>query len=234
MLSIDRLNVFYGKIQALWDVSLTIAEAEIVALVGTNGAGKTTLLKTITGLLRPDSGGIEFCGQRIDGRKPHAVAELGLALVPEGRKLFPDMSVLENLEMGAYPQKAWPRKRETLDQVFSLFPVLKEKQHQLSRTLSGGQQQMAALGRGLMARPRLCLIDEPSSGLAPIVVDEIFRIVQNMRDQGITVFLIEQNVQLTLETADRGYVIENGQIILEGQSKDLLGNDLIRKTYLGL
>ena len=234
MLEVSNIDTFYGKIQALWGVSLKIDEAEIVALVGANGAGKTTLLNTISGLLHPASGSVEFLGKRIDGLKPHAIVELGMSHIPEGRRLFPDMSVRENLEMGAYTKRVWKHKQETLDEVYQLFPVLKARQGQLARTLSGGEQQIVAMGRGLMSRPRLCIVDEPSSGLAPLVVDEIFRIIQGLRDQGIAIFLIEQNVQQTLEIADRAYVLENGRVILAGESKNLLQEELIRKAYLGL
>jgi len=234
MLEVSNIDAFYGKIQALWGVSLNIDEAEIVALVGANGAGKTTLLNTISGLLHPVSGSVEFLGKRIDGLTSHTIVELGISHIPEGRKLFPDMSVRENLEMGAYAKRVWKHRQETLDKVYQLFPTLKERQGQLARTLSGGEQQMVAMGRGLMSRPRLCIIDEPSSGLAPLLVDEIFRIIQGLRDQGIAIFLIEQNVQQTLEIADRAYVLENGRVILAGKSKQLLQEELIRKAYLGL
>ena len=234
MLEVSNIDTFYGKIQALWGVSLKIDEAEIVALVGGNGAGKTTLLNTISGLLRPASGSVEFLDKRIDGLKSHAIVELGMSHIPEGRRLFPDMSVRENLEMGAYTKRVWKHKQEILDKVYQLFPILKARQGQLASTLSGGEQQMVAMGRGLMSQPRLCIIDEPSSGLAPIVVDEIFQIIQGLRDQGIAIFLIEQNVQQTLEIADRAYVLENGRITLAGDSKQLLQEELIRKAYLGL
>jgi len=234
MLEVSNINAFYGKIQALWDVSLKIDEAEIVALVGGNGAGKTTLLKTISGLLRPASGQVVFRGNRIEGLKSHAIVDLGMCHIPEGRKLFPDMSVRENLEMGAYPKRVWKHKQETLDEVYQLFPFLRVRQGQLARTLSGGEQQMVAMGRGLMSRPRLCVIDEPSSGLAPIVVDEIFQIIEGLRGRRITIFLIEQNVQQTLEIADRAYVLENGCVTLEGESEKLLEEEHIRKAYLGL
>jgi branched-chain amino acid transport system ATP-binding protein len=234
MLEVSNLDTFYGRIQALWGVSLKIVEAEIVALVGANGAGKTTLLNTISGLLPAASGSVEFLGKRIDGLQSHAIVELGMSHIPEGRKLFPDMSVRENLEMGAYSKRVWKRKQETLDEVYQLFPTLKARRRQLAKTLSGGEQQMVAMGRGLMSRPTLCIIDEPSSGLAPLVVDGIFGIIQGLRDQGIAVFLIEQNVQQTLEIADRAYVLENGRIILAGESKKLLQEELIRKAYLGL
>ena len=234
MLEVSNIDTFYGKIQALWGVSSKIDEAEIVALVGANGAGKTTLLNTISGLLRPASGSVEFLDKRIDGLKSHAIVELGMSHIPEGRGLFADMSVRENLEMGAYTKRVWKHKQEILDKVYQLFPILKARQGQLARTLSGGEQQMVAIGRGLMSRPRLCIIDEPSSGLAPLMVDEMFSIIQGLRDQGIAIFLIEQNVQQTLEIADRAYVLENGRVTLEGESKKLLEEELIRKAYLGL
>jgi branched-chain amino acid transport system ATP-binding protein len=234
VLEVSNINTFYGKIQALWAVSLRIDEAEIVAMVGGNGAGKTTLLNTISGLLRPASGQVVFRGNRIDGLESHAIVDLGMSHIPEGRKLFPDMSVRENLEMGAYPRRVWKHKQETLDEVYQLFPFLRARQGQLARTLSGGEQQMVAMGRGLMSRPRLCVIDEPSSGLAPIVVDEIFHIIEGLREQGIAIFLIEQNVQQTLEIADRAYVLENGRVTLEGESEKLLQEEHIRKAYLGL
>ena len=234
MLEVSNIDTFYGKVQALWGVSLRIDEAEIVALVGANGAGKTTLLNTISGLLCPTSGSVEFLGNRIDGLAPHSITELGISHVPEGRKLFPVMSVRENLEMGAYPYHAWKRKEETLEQVYHVFPRLREREGQLARTLSGGEQQMLAMARGLMSRPRLCMVDEPSSGLAPILVLELFQVIKSLRDQGITVLLIEQNVRHTLEIADRAYVIENGRVVSEGKSSELLQNDHIKKAYLGL
>jgi len=234
VLAASNLDTFYGKIQALWDVSFTIDETEIVALVGANGAGKTTLLNTISGVLQPAAGKVEFLGSRIEGLQSHAIVELGMSHIPEGRRLFPDMSVLENLEMGAYPKRLWERKQETLAEVYQLFPILKSRQGQRAGTLSGGEQQMVAMGRGLMSRPRLCIIDEPSSGLAPIVVDEIFKIIKGLRDQGIAILLVEQNVQQTLEIADRAYVLENGRVILAGESKKLLQEEIIRKAYLGI
>jgi branched-chain amino acid transport system ATP-binding protein len=234
MLKVSNINTFYGKAQALWDVSLEIGESEIVALVGANGAGKTTLLNTISGLLRPASGSVEFLGKRIDGLEPHTIVELGISHIPEGRRLFADMSVRENLEMGAYTSEAWKRKGETLEQVYQVFPTLKERGGQLARTLSGGEQQMLAMGRGLMSKPKLCMFDEPSFGLAPMLVLEVFQIIQSLREQGITILLIEQNVRHTLEISDRGYVLENGQIVLEGESEKLLKEELIRKAYLGL
>jgi branched-chain amino acid transport system ATP-binding protein len=234
MLEVSNVNTFYGKIQALWGVSLRINEAEIVALVGANGAGKTTLLNTISGLLGPASGRVAFLGRRIDGLTCHSIVELGISHIPEGRRLFPDMSVRENLEMGAYLQRAWRHREESLEQVYHLFPNLRTRQGQLARTLSGGEQQMVAMGRGLMSNPALCMIDEPSSGLAPIVVDDLFHIIEGLRARGIGIFLIEQNVQQTLEIADRAYVLENGRVTLEGESNKLLQEEVIRKAYLGL
>jgi branched-chain amino acid transport system ATP-binding protein len=234
MLEICDINTLYGKAQALWEVCLEINEAEIVALIGANGAGKTTLLNTISGLLRPASGSVEFLGERIDGLPPHSIVELGISHVPEGGRVFPDMTLRENLEMGAYPLHAWKQKEETLEQVYQVFPLLKEREGQLARTLSGGERQMLAIGRGLMSKPRLCLFDEPSYGLAPLLVAEIFRIIKGLRDQGITVFLIEQNVRHTLEIADRAYVLENGRVCLEGACDELLHSDYVRKAYLGL
>jgi branched-chain amino acid transport system ATP-binding protein len=234
MLEVNDLSTFYGPIQVLWDISLKVNEAEIMALVGANGAGKTTLLNTISGVLRPASGTISFLGQRIDGLASHTIVELGLSHVPEGRRLFVDMSVRENLEMGAYAGRAWKEKQETLQQVYRLFPRLKEREGQLARTLSGGEQQMLAMGRGLMCRPKMCIIDEPSNGLAPRLVLEVFDIIKSLRDQGITILLVEQNVRQTLEVADRACVLENGRLALEGTCNELLQSDHIRKAYLGL
>lgn len=234
MLDICNLNTFYGKMQALWDVCLQVHDAEIVAIVGSNGAGKTTLLHSISGLLRPASGSVTFLGRRIDGLPSHAIVELGISIVPEGGRVFPDMTVRENLEMGAYPYHAWERRRETLEQVYRVFPVLRERGRQLARTLSGGERQMLAIGRALMSKPRLCLFDEPSYGLAPLLVTEIFRIIQELRDQGITVLLVEQNVRRALEIADRAYVLENGRICMEGACSELLESDHVRRAYLGL
>jgi len=234
MLSVNNINTFYGKAQALWDVSLRVDKEEIVALVGSNGAGKTTLLNTISGLLRPASGSVEFLDKRIDGLTPHAIVELGISHIPEGRRLFADMTVRENLEMGAYPYHAWKLKQETLKQVYEIFPLLKERQGQLARTLSGGEQQMLAMGRGLMSRPKLCMFDEPSYGLAPRLVLEVFQVIKSLRDQGITILLVEQNVRHTLEIADRACVLENGRVALEGACSKLLTSDYVRKAYLGL
>ncbi len=220
--------------QALWDVCLQVHESEIVALIGSNGAGKTALLDAISGVTPPESGTIEFLGKRIDGLPPHTIVELGLSHVPEGGKVFPDMTVHENLEMGAYSLRAWNKKEETFVQVYKIFPILEERTGQLARTLSGGERQMLAIGRGLMSRPKLCMLDEPSYGLAPLMVEEIFRVIQELRAQGITILLIEQNVRYSLETADRAYVMENGRICMEGASNDLLESDFVRQAFLGL
>jgi len=234
MLEVSNLNVFYGKSQALRDVSLRVAEKEIVALVGANGAGKTTLLNTISGLLRPASGTVEFLGERIDGLAPHRITKLGICQIPEGRKLFREMTVGENLEMGAYSSEAWKRKEETLEQVYEVFPVLKERRKQSAKKLSGGEGQMVAIGRGLMSNPRLCMFDEPSYGLAPKLFSEVLEAMKRLREQGITIFLVEQNVRQTLETADRAYVLENGRLVLEGKGKDLLQDERVKTAYLGV
>jgi len=234
MLEVSNLNVFYGKSQALREVSLKVDEGEIVALVGANGAGKTTLLNTISGLLRPVSGHVEFLGKRIDRLAPHRIMKLGICQIPEGRKLFADMTVRENLEMGAYSSEAWKRRKETLEQVYQLFPVLKERRRQSAKKLSGGERQMVAIGRGLMSSPKLCMFDEPSYGLAPKLFSEVLEVINQLHEQGVTIFLVEQNVRQTLETASRAYVLENGQIVLEGKGKDLLQDDLVKKAYLGL
>jgi branched-chain amino acid transport system ATP-binding protein len=234
MLEVQNVSTFYGKAQALWDVCLEVRESEIVALVGSNGAGKTTLLNAISGVIRPASGTISFLGRRIDGMPPHLVVDLGISQVPEGGRVFPDMCVRENLEMGAYSSQAWGRRTETMESVFRVFPILRERQGQLAKTLSGGERQMLAMGRALMSRPKLCLFDEPSYGLAPLLITEVFRIVRALRDEQVTVLLIEQNVKHTLETADRAYVLESGRISLEGKSSELLQSDHVRKAYLGL
>ena len=234
MLAVKNISTFYGKIQALWDVSFEVKEGEIVALVGANGAGKTTLLNTISGIVRPASGSVQFLGNRMDGKEPASIVEQGISQVPEGGRLFPDMSVRENLEMGAYPSHAWKQKEETMKHVYRIFPILKEREKQIVRTLSGGEKQMVAIGRGLMSRPKLGIFDEPSYGLAPRLVLEMFRVIQSLREHEITVLIVEQNVKQSLEMADRAYVLENGRIVLEGKSRDLLENDYVRKAYLGL
>jgi branched-chain amino acid transport system ATP-binding protein len=231
---IDRVNVFYGDIQVLWGTSLNISLKEMVTMVGSNGAGKTTTINAIGGVLHPTSGTIHFLGQPIHQLPPHKIIERGMSLIPEGRKLFPDMTVLENLELGAYFPNARRKIPETLRYVFGLFPRLEERKGQLAGTLSGGEQQMLTVGRGLMSIPQLLLIDEPSMGLAPILVVELFRTIRKINQEGATVFLVEQNARLAMEISDRTYVLENGRIVREGKSKELLKDDEIRKAYLGL
>lgn len=234
MLEVSKIDTFYGKSQALWDVSLKIDKGEIVALIGANGAGKTTLLNTISGLIRPASGSVKFLGQKIDGLLPNNIVEMGLSHVPEGRRLFSEMTVRENLEMGAYPYHAWKRKEETFKQVYQIFPRLKERERQQAITLSGGEQQMVAMGRGLMSLPKLCMFDEPSYGLAPRLLLEVFDVIKSLRKHGITILLIEQNVRNTLEIADRAYVLENGRVVLEGPCAQCLKDEHVKKAYLGL
>jgi branched-chain amino acid transport system ATP-binding protein len=234
MLEVCDVTTPYDETQALWEVCLEVKESEIVTLIGSNGAGKTALLNAISGLIKPVSGTVEFLGKRIDGLSSHKIVEMGISHVPEGGRVFPEMTVYENLEMGAYLSHTWGQKQETLEEVYQIFPLLRERSRQLARTLSGGERQMLAIGRGLMSKPKLCLLDEPSYGLAPMLVAEIFRIVRELRDRGITVLLIEQNVRHSLETADRAYVLENGRISLEGTSEELLQSDFVRKAYLGL
>lgn len=234
MLRVNKINSYYGIIKALWDVSLRVDEGEIVAVLGANGAGKSTLVKSIVGLIEPASGMIKFAGQRIDGWDSHRIHELGIAYGPEGGGLFRDMTVRENLEMGAYHRVAWGRRENTLRRVYRLFPTLEEREGKLSRTLSGGERQMLVISRALMALPTFCIFDEPSIGLSPLLVRDTFNVIEQLRDEGITVLLIEQNVQTSLEIADRAYVLESGRIVLEGNGRELLQADLIRKAYLGL
>ncbi|RLE51214.1 MAG: ABC transporter ATP-binding protein [Candidatus Methanomethylicota archaeon] len=234
MLVVDRINVFYGDLQALWDVSLKVEKGEILALVGSNGAGKTTTLNTISGILKPRSGKIEFMGKRIDGMPPHKIVELGIAQVPEGRQLFPEMTVLENLEMGAYTKRAREKFYDTLEWVYQLFPILKERKNQLAGTLSGGEQQMLAIARALMSRPQLLMLDEPSLGLAPKLVLLVFEMIHKINEEGVTILLVEQNVRHALSIAHRGYVIETGKIVLEGSGQELLENEYVKKAFLGM
>ena len=233
MLAIEKLQVAYGKVQALWDVTLGVPDGEIVALVGANGAGKTTLLKTVSGLLRRQSGSITYDGKHIEEASPPEIVQHGLVHVPEGRKLFPEMTVIDNLLMGAFtvPQSERPQR---LERVFNIFPVLKERRKQIAGTLSGGEQQMVAIGRGLMGGPRLLMLDEPSLGLAPILVEEVFRVITEINRLGVTVLLVEQNTQHALGLAHKGFVMELGRIALSGSGSELLANSNVRKAYLGL
>lgn len=234
MLQVDRINVFYGDIQALREVSLSVSSGEIISLLGGNGAGKTTTLKTISGLLKPASGSITFDGSKIHQLPAHRIVEMGISQVPEGRRIFPRMSVLENLHMGSHIAEARKRREETLNWIFQLFPILQERRGQSSGTLSGGEQQMLAIARGLMSRPKLLILDEFSLGLAPLVVNEIFRIIQEVNRQGTTIFLVEQNVQRSLSISHRSYVLENGAIVLHGEGKELLKNEYMMKAFLGM
>jgi branched-chain amino acid transport system ATP-binding protein len=232
-LEVTGLNAGYGRVPILDNVSFHVDEGEVVAMIGPNGAGKTTLLRTISGLLHPFSGSIAFRGRNIEGMAPHHVTKVGISHVPEGGKPFANMTVMENLLMGAYGNRE-SLKTGVLGEVFEIFPVLKERRDQLAKTLSGGERQMLAIGRGLTSRPRLLMLDEPSLGLAPKLVDDIYEKLQALRELGLTVLLVEQNIYYALELADRGYVLENGRIVLEGSGEDLANNEHIKKHYLGL
>ena len=234
MLTVEHLAVFYGDVQALWDVSLEVTTGEIVTLIGANGAGKTTTLHTISGLLRPRQGAVTFAGQSLHREAPQRIVEAGLIHIAEGRELFPHMTVLENLELGAFPKRARRHRRQTLTYVMDLFPRLRERQHQLAGTLSGGEQQMVAIGRGLMARPRLLMLDEPSLGLAPLLVAELFDCIRRINADNVTVLLVEQNVHQALDIAHRAYVLENGRTVRSGTAAALLADDAIQEAYLGL
>jgi branched-chain amino acid transport system ATP-binding protein len=224
----------YGDVTVLKDVSLEVHDREVVALVGANGAGKSTLLRTISGLLRPMGGEIHFNGERIDQAAPHHVVELGFVQVPEGKQLFPQMTVEENLLVGAMCPRARGGRQKSLEEVYGLFAEIADKRKRQAGSLSGGEQQMVAVGRALMARPTILAMDEPSLGLAPVVVDRLFGVLQKIRESGLTILLIEQNVQQTLEMADRGYVMENGHIVLTGAGRELLGNEHLKTHYLGV
>lgn len=234
MISVKELDAGYGDIQVLRGVSLEINEGEIVSLVGANAAGKSTMVKALSGIIKPWRGQVLFDGVRVDTLEPHEIVELGIVQVPEGRRLFPQMSVLENLLLGAYTPRARGDYEKTLRDILEMFPILKERQNQLAGSLSGGEQQMCAIGRGLMAKPKLLMLDEPSLGLAPILVAQVLNMVKAIREQGVTVLLVEQNVRQSLALADRGYVLENGRIVIEGPSAALLADDRLRQAYLGM
>jgi branched-chain amino acid transport system ATP-binding protein len=234
VLNINDIHTFYGQIEALKGISVHVEEGEIVTLIGANGAGKSTTLKTVSGLLAPRTGTIEFLGEKISGLKVHEVTARGVIQVPEGRRIFPRMTVEENLEMGAFLRTKDPAGvKESMDYVFEMLPRLKERRTQKGGTLSGGEQQMLATARGLMANPKLLMLDEPSMGLAPVVVELIFDTIVKLNQQGITILLVEQNAAMALQVANRGYVLETGSIALEGPGKELLTNERVRKTYLG-
>ncbi|MBR4691971.1 MAG: ABC transporter ATP-binding protein [Oscillospiraceae bacterium] len=234
MLEIKDLNCFYGNVQVLWDVNLRIEEGELVALLGANGAGKTTLLNAVTGTVKPASGHILFRGEELVGMSTEKLLEKGISYLPENGGLFPDMSIQENLELGAYPRSMWGNRKQTMEKIFELFPKLRERRTQLARTLSGGERQMLAMGRGMMSGPSLCLYDELSYGLSPLMAKEAMGMVKTLRDRGMTVLLVEQNVKQSMEIADRAYVLENGRITLEGPCSELLENDYVKRAYLGM
>lgn len=233
LLKIENVNVFYGDAQAIWDASLSVENKKITALIGSNGAGKSTLLKTISGVIRPRDGQIRFAEKNLVGLKPEKVAALGISHIPEGRRLFDELTVMENLELGAYLPDARPKKRESLGHVFDLFPLLKDRLNQVAGTLSGGEQQMLAIGRALMTRPSLLLLDEPSLGLAPRIVKLLFDIIKKLNASGATILLVEQNVRKTLEIADYAYVLRTGVMQMEGNPEDLLQRTDFRDAFLG-
>jgi branched-chain amino acid transport system ATP-binding protein len=234
LLKVEKINVFYGDVQAVFDVSLEVKEGEIVALVGANAAGKSTTLNAISGLLPIQSGKVTFLGEEITNLPPHKIVERQLVQIPEGRRLFSHLTVLENLELGAYTPIARKNVKENLEKVFELFPILNERQSQLAHSFSGGQQQMLAIGRALMSMPKLLILDEPSLGLAPKIVMQVFDIVSKIREQGTTVLLVEQNVKQSLQLADRAYVLENGRLVMEGSAAELIDNPHLKKAYLGI
>jgi branched-chain amino acid transport system ATP-binding protein len=234
VLEVAGIDAFYGNAQALWDVSFRVAKGEIVTIIGANGAGKSTALKTVSGLLKPRKGQIVFEGADVTGLAPNDLVGRGIVLIPEARQLWPAMTVLENLEIGAFARSARRVRARTLESVFSMFPLLKERARQKAGTLSGGEQQMCAIGRGLMARPRLLLLDEPALGLAPRLVREVFATLKSIREQGVTIVLVEQNVRHALALADRAFVLETGRVTLSGQASDLAHDPRIRDGYLGL
>nr|BBH95944.1 ABC transporter ATP-binding protein [Thermogemmatispora argillosa] len=233
MLQLEHVDTFYGPIQVLHDINLEVRRGEIVCLLGANAAGKTTTMKTIFGLVRPRRGRILFDGQRIDHRAPSDIVRMGLALVPEARRIFPRMTVLENLQMGAYIRNNKAEIERDLDHVCQIFPRIKERLKQIAGTLSGGEQQMLAMARALMSRPRMMCMDEPSMGLSPILVETVFETIVRIRSEGVTIFLVEQNASMALSLADRGYVLQTGKIVLSDTAANLLQNDLVRQAYLG-
>ena len=234
MLKVEQLSVKYGAFYALRDVSLTIEDGKITTIAGANGAGKTTLINTISGVVKPVSGRLTFENVELTRMKGHEIASLGVVQVPEGRKLFPEMTVYENLMMGGYNPRARPLRAESMEQAFQLFPVLRERSKQLARTLSGGEQQMLSIGRAMMAKPRLLMFDEPSLGLAPLLVREIFSSIEKLKSQGLTILLVEQNIRHSLQIADYAYVLETGQVVLQGTGREVMENEHTKKAYLGL
>lgn len=234
LLKVSNVDTFYGSIQALWDVSLVVNPGEIVALIGANGSGKSTLLNTISGLIHPTKGSIEFEGKNISAVNPFQVVALGISQVPEGRRIFPDLTILENLILGSYNRKARPQREQNLKRVYELFPLLEERKNQLAKTLSGGEQQMLAIGRGLMSNPKLMLLDEMSLGLAPIILNELYKALKEIRERGITILFVEQNVRRSLTEADRAYIMEAGRVVLSGNVSELREEEEVRKAYFGV
>ena len=234
MFEIDKLEVSYGDLQILHGVSLSIHENEVVSLVGSNGSGKTTIINAISGIIPHQSGSISFLGERIDRLPSHKRVEIGLVQVPEGRRVFPELTVFENLRVGSYVPRAREERSASFKVIFDMFPILKNRENQMAGTLSGGEQQMLAIARALMSKPKILMLDEPSLGLAPLIVSEIYRIVEKINQKGLTVFLVEQNVKQALSLCQRAYVLENGKIVLSGEGEALLENDQVRKAYLGI
>jgi branched-chain amino acid transport system ATP-binding protein len=234
LLEVSELNVAYSKTQVLWDLSIAIEEGEIVMIAGSNGAGKSTLLKTIVGLIPPRTGVVRFKDRKINGVPTHTLVREGISLIPEGGRVFPGMTVSDNLDLGMYQERRTEKKLETRQWVYQLFPILRERKNQYAKTLSGGQRQMLAVAIGLMSRPDLLLIDEPSSGLAPMLVKNLLNMIREIRDRGVTILLVEQNVRAALGIADRGYVLENGRMMLEGTNQELRSNEHVKTAYLGI
>jgi branched-chain amino acid transport system ATP-binding protein len=233
LLKTSHIDALHGSFQALWDVSLSVQPGEIVAIIGANGSGKSTLLDTISGLVHPARGSIEFEGKNISSLEPFQIVDLGISQVPEGRRVFPDLSVLENLIIGSYNRKARSEREQNLQRVYELFPILEEKGAHLAKTLSGGMQQMLALGRGLMSDPKLMLLDEISLGLAPLVINELYKVLREIRERGITILFVEQNVRRSLTEADRAYILEAGRVVLNGHADELREEERVKKAYFG-
>lgn len=233
MLNVSHIDAFHGSFQALWDVSLSVEPKEVVAIIGANGSGKSTLLDSISGLVHPVKGRIEFNGKNISALEPFHIVDLGICQTPEGRGIFPDLTILENLIIGSYNHHARPKKAHNLKKVYELFPILEERKAQLGKTLSGGEQQMLALGRGLMSNPKLMLLDEISLGLAPLIIDELYRALKDIREGGITILFVEQNVRRSLTEADRAYILEAGRVVLSGNADELREEERIKKAYFG-
>jgi len=233
LLNVSDLNVFYGDAQALWEIGFDIQEGEVYSIIGSNGAGKSTILKTLSGVIAPSSGKVEFLGAHVEGKGANVMVDRGIALVPEGRGLFSSLTVMENLELGAFTKRARPMMKETLKWVAELFPIVEARKSQLAGKMSGGEQQMVAIGRALMSRPRLLMLDEPSLGLAPLIVKTVFEIIKTLNEQEVTILLVEQNIHQALETANRAFVLKTGRITMMGSGEDLLADPEIQKAYMG-